>query len=124
MASTYNPRDRLGSSTGTSGAEVSDLRPEQAYDTDLRRVEEDERRSAESVNSNQDRVAKYLKAAKTAGAYKQRSSIAEPTVNGKTPRARAVVGGSEIPTMGDSGGRSGSTSYARKPKSNFGRAFG
>ncbi len=47
--STYDPRQL----SGTSGAEVSDLRPEQAYDTDMRRVAEDERPSAESLNKDQ-----------------------------------------------------------------------
>ena len=35
--STYDPRQ----DSGTSGAEVSDLNPEQGYDVDLRRLEMD-----------------------------------------------------------------------------------
>ena len=35
--STYDPRQ----DSGTSGAEVSDLNPEQGYDVDLRRFEMD-----------------------------------------------------------------------------------
>ena len=36
---TYDPRNQ----SGTSGAEVTDLNPEQAYDTDIRRLDETER---------------------------------------------------------------------------------
>lgn len=117
--STYDPRH----DSGTSGAEVSDLRPEQAYDTDMRRLAEDERSSAESVNRNQDRVAKFMKAAKTAGAYRQRASIDEPTIRGRTPRTRAEINGVELPSTGDSGGRSGAVNYARKPEAQFGKGF-
>ena len=117
--STYDPRNN----SGTSGAEVSDLRPEQAYDTDLRRVEPVERFSAESLNRNQERVAKFMRAAKTAGAYQQRASIDEPTIRGKTPRTQAVIAGTELPSTGDSGGRTGSVGYARKPAAQFGKGF-
>lgn len=117
--SNYDPtRD-----AGTSGAEVSDIRPEQAYDTDLRRFPADTREAVESLNDNQERVAKFLKAAKTAGAYRQRAAIAEPTLRGKTPRSEAVIDGVTLPSMGDSGGRAGSTGYARKPQPNFGKPF-
>ena len=91
MANTYNPLYLTGINSGTSGAEVSDLRPEQAYDTDLRRLDPEERSSAASVNSNQDRVGKFMRAARTAGAYRQRAGIAEPTVRGKTPRGRSEI---------------------------------
>lgn len=119
----YSPNYDPTQSPGTSGAEVSDLRPEQAYDTDLRRLPADERRSAASVNSNQDRVGKFMRAAKTAGAYRQRASIEEPMLHGKTPRAGANIGGVELPTRGDSGGRTGAVSYSRSPKPNFGKPF-
>ncbi len=102
---------------------MSDLRPEQAYDTDLRRVAPGERGDAESLNRNQDRVAKFMRAAKTAGAYQQRASIAEPTLRGKTPRTEASMDGVTLPSMGDSGGRAGSTNYARKPSNQFGKGF-
>ena len=108
MANTYRPTYDPGIDSGTSGAEVSDLRPEQAYDTDLRRVEPRERLAAESVNDNQNRVAKFMRAAKTAGAYQQRSQIAEPTVFNED---------------GDAYGTVGSTAYSRKPQSQFGKGF-
>jgi len=123
MASIYSSIYTPGVNAGTSGAEVSDLRPEQAYDTDFRRLDPDERRSAEAINDNQNRVARYMRAAKTAGAYQQRANIDEPMIRGKTPRAKAVIDGTELPSTGDSGGRTGSVGYARKPKPNFGRGF-
>jgi hypothetical protein len=117
--SNYDPRQL----SGTSGAEVSDLRPEQAYDTDLRRVEESERGSAESLNDNQNRVAKYMRAAKSAGKFRQSAGIDEPSIRGKTPRSEASINGTVLPSLGDSGGRSGSTGYARKPQPQFGKPF-
>jgi hypothetical protein len=115
---------KASQNSGTSGAEVSDLRPEQAYDTDLRRLDPDERFAIENINDSQDRVAQYMKAARTAGAYQQRTSISEPSVRGKTPRTRASIEGTELPTTGDSGGRSGAVGYARKPTGQFGKPFG
>jgi hypothetical protein len=118
-SSNYDPRINAG----TSGAEISDLRPEQAYDTDLRRVEPEERPAAASLNQNQERVGRFMRAARTAGAYRQRASIAEPMIRGRTPRAGANINGVELPTTGDSGGRTGSVGYARTPKAQFGKQF-
>ena len=123
MANRFNAIYNQGVSSGTSGAEVSDLRPEQAYDTDLRRVAEDARGATESVNKDQGRVAKFMRAAKTAGAYRQRASIDEPLVRGKVPRVRAEIAGVELPSRGDSGGRTGAVGYARKPAAQFGKGF-
>ena len=117
---TYDPRQ----DSGSSGVEVSDLHPEKIYDTDLRRIPEDERSAAESVNNKQDRVGKFMRAAKTAGAYRQRAGIAEPTIRGRTPRNPAFIDGTELPSMGDTIGTAGSTNYANKPQPRFGRAFG
>ncbi len=117
---TYDPRQF----SGTSGAEVSDLNPEQAYDTDVRRLDETEREIADSTDvrntRQQDRVAKFMAAAKTAGAYKQRAGIDEPQIRGRTPRNEANVDGVVLPSQGDSGGTSGTTSYARKPQPSSG----
>lgn len=103
FTSTYDPRV----DSGTSGAEVTDLNPEQAYDTDLRRLSEDSRGAAESVNSDQNRVAKFMRAARTAGEYQKRNLVREPT----------------SATSGDSGGRAGAVGYAQKPKPQFGKPF-
>jgi hypothetical protein len=123
MANRFRPTYDPGINSGTSGAEVSDLNPEQAYDTDMRRVDEAARPSAESLNNDQNRVAKFMRAAKTAGAYRQRASIDEPLIRGKVPRTRAEIAGVELPSTGDSGGRTGSVGYARKPIAQFGKGF-
>ena len=112
---TYDPRQ----DSGTSGGDTSDLNPERAYDTDIRRLDETERDVASSADTRnevkQDRVRKYMAAAKTAGAYRQRAQIDEPTIRGKTPRNEAVIAGVQLPSLGDTVGTAGSTNYARKP---------
>jgi hypothetical protein len=112
---TYDPR----SDAGSSGGESSDLHPERAYTTDIRRLDDAERGFADSAdtrNENQrERVKKFMAAARTAGEYRQRSQIAEPTIRGKTPRTEAVIDGTSLPSLGDTIGTGGSTSYARKP---------
>lgn len=117
--STYDPRQL----SGTSGTEITDLHPEHAYDVDLRRVEADERPAIASLNNEQTRVAKFMRAAKSAGKFRQAASIDEPAVRGKTPRRPASIAGTELPTRGDTGGRSGSIGYARKPVPQFGKPF-
>ena len=112
---TYDPRQ----DSGTSGGDTSDLHPERAYDTDIRRLDNTARDSADAADTRnevaQDRVKKYMAAAKTAGAYKQRTQIAEPSIRGKTPRSEAVIEGVQLPSLGDTVGTAGSTNYARKP---------
>jgi hypothetical protein len=112
---TYDPRQ----DSGTSGGDTSDLNPERAYDTDVRRLDETERDVADSADTRnevkQDRVRKYMAAARTAGAYRQRAQIDEPTIRGKTPRNEAVIAGVQLPSLGDTVGTAGSTNYARKP---------
>jgi len=115
LDSTYDPRQ----DSGTSGGDTSDLNPERAYDTDIRRLDEAERAVADRADTRnetqQDRVRKFMAAAKTAGAYRQRSQIAEPGIRGRTPRSEAVINGVQLPSLGDTVGTAGSTSYARKP---------
>ena len=127
---TYDPRQ----DSGSSGVEVSDLKPEQSRDVDLRRLDPEERSRYSDVfkdfaytNQQEDaqgKVAKFMRAAKTAGAYRQRAGIAEPTIRGRTPRNPAFIDGTELPSMGDTIGTAGSTNYANKPQPRFGRAFG
>ena len=123
MAGLYNPIYKSGLRSGTSGAEVSDLRPEQAYDTDLRRIDAESRDAVSPINDNQDRVAKFLKSAKSAEKYKQKALIDEPSIRGKTPRTEASIEGSTLPSMGDRFGRGGGTNYANKPQPKFGAGF-
>jgi hypothetical protein len=113
--STYDPRQR----SGTSGAELSDRNPEQAYNTDTRRLDETGREIADNVDirnkDQQGRVARFMAAAKTAGAYRQRASIDEPQIRGRTPRNEATIDGVTLPSKGDTVGTAGSVGYARKP---------
>ena len=113
--STYDPRPDAGS----SGGYISDLNPERAYATDKRHLDTTEKESADSADTSnerqQDRVKKFMAAARTAGQYRQRAQIAEPTIRGKTPRTEAVIDGTQLPSMGDTVGTAGSTKYSRKP---------
>ena len=87
MASFYDPTYDPLKDPGSSGVEVTDLRPEQSRDVDLRRLDPEERDIFSDVardfaytpgrtgykpldNSHQDaqeRLSKYMEAAKTAG---------------------------------------------------------
>ena len=118
MARFYDPTYDPQKDSGTSGSEVSDLNPERLYDTDFREDLD--------VNDKQDRVKKFMRAARSAGKYKQSQGIAEPTIRGKTPVGKGNVSGVEIPSLrgrnyGDPG--AGATEYAHKPKPNFGKPF-
>ena len=120
--STYDPTQ----DSGTSGAEVSDLNPEQGYDVDLRRIEADQRGDVENINRQQNRVRRFFKSAKAAGAFKQRSGFNEPSIGGRIPVGKANLGGTELPSLRGrnfGGPGAGSTEYATKPKPQFGRAF-
>lgn len=108
MANRFRPTYDPSVDAGTSGAEVTDLNPEQAYDTDLRRIDIVSRGAAESINDDQGRVAKFMRAAKSAGEYQKRNLVREPT----------------SATEGDSGGRAGAVTYARKPTMQSGKPFG
>jgi hypothetical protein len=133
MAKFFDPTYDPGRDSGSSGVEVSDLKPEQSRDVDLRRLDPEERSSYADIFKDfayknqqedaQDKVAKYMRAARSAGAYRQRAGIAEPTIRGRTPRSEASIDGVALPSTGDSGGRTGSVGYARKPKPNFGKQF-
>jgi hypothetical protein len=117
---TYDPRQ----DSGTSGAEVSDLNPEQAYDTDLRRVDLDERRAVEGINRSQDRIGKFLRASKSAGKFRQTQLLQDTQIAGRTPRSEAVVKGVQLPNLGDRVGDAGGTNYARKPGATAGTFYG
>lgn len=127
MLSFFDPTYDPQRDSGTSGAELTDLNPEQAYDTDLRRLDPEERETAARADTEnarqQERVSKYFKAAKTAGKFRQKAGIDEPTIRGKTPRTEAVIDGVYLPSMGDTIGTAGSTNYANKPQPNFGRPY-
>jgi len=100
-------QQRRGVTTGSSGAELSDLNPEHRYDIDVRRLDPEERSVAERSNAAQTGIAKYFRAAKAAGKFQQSSQINEPT----------------SAYRGDRIGRGGSTNYADKPTEQFGKYF-
>jgi len=125
MASLYNTNYDPQKDSGSSGIEVTDLNPEKMYDTDLRRVDPDARNDLEE-NEKPKKVAKFMRAARTAGKYRQDRGISEPTIRGKTPVTKAFMEGVELPSLrgknyGDPG--AGATEYSRKPKPNAGRPF-
>ena len=126
MASLYNTNYDPQKDSGTSGVEVSDLNPEKLYDTDLRRVDPEQRDNLE-VNDKQGRVSKFMKSARAAGKYKQSQGISDPPIRGKTPVGKAQIAGVELPSLrgrnyGPPGG--GATEYAHKPKPGFGTFYG
>ena len=100
MASFFDPTYDPSRDSASSGVEVSDLNPEKIYDTDLRRFEEDKRSNIESLNNKQERIGKFFRAAKSAGAYRQRAGIAEPTIRGKTPGTQLFLMGQSCPAWG------------------------
>jgi hypothetical protein len=97
--------------SGSSGAESSDLNPGGAYDVDIRRLDTTGKEFAKSANTRnirqQERVNKFMAAAKSAGKFKQNSQIKERTGAGP----------------GDIFSPIGSVSYARKPQPSFGSPF-
>lgn len=101
--------------SASSGSEVTDLNPERIYDTDLRRLDEDQAGIARSLNDKQSNVAKYMRAARSAGKYRQKMEIDYP-----------LGPGGDVPGYfdGDRFGRGGGTNYAEKPKRFSGKPYG
>ena len=97
---------------GSSGGPIDDLNPERAYDVDLRRLDEEERRTARAADTRnekqQGRVEKFLRAKRSAGKFRQKRNYDEPYTDpqGQMP---AIVEGNRF-------GRAGSTNYADKPQ--------
>jgi hypothetical protein len=108
---------------GTSGSEGSDLRPGYRYDTDLRRIDEEQRDIVDKLNRKQDGIEQRVKAAKAAGKYKKKALIDQPTIGGETPRSEASIQGLVLPSLGAAFGPIGSTNYADKPKPFSGETF-
>jgi hypothetical protein len=117
MANTYNLNYDPRQDSGSSGGEVNDLNPGRSYQVDLRRLDEAERETANAANtsnrSTAERVDRYLAAARTANAFRQRAETEEPKIKGV-----------ELPTSGDKQGPVGSTNYARSPKRFSGTFYG
>jgi len=104
---------------GTSGGYVTDLNPERAYDVDIRRLDDDEKRTAYAGDirneKQQNRVEKFLRAKKSAGKFRQKMNYDQPFTNrqGQTP---AFI-------EGDPFGKAGATNYANKPQSSTNRLY-
>jgi len=104
---------------GSSAGGITDLTPERQYDVDIRRLDEDEQKTARVAGtrneSKQRRVESSLKAARAAGKYKQKRQIDEPytDLQGQTP---AII-------EGDRFGRAGSTNYADKPTASTSKLY-
>ena len=105
IPSTYDP----SLDAGTSATDTSDLNPGRAYDVDIRRLDSDERTIAKKTDNEnqQERINKFMAAAKSAGKFKQSALLNEPT----------------SADQGETFSPVGSVGYARKPQPNFGSPF-
>jgi hypothetical protein len=105
IPSTYDP----SLDAGTSATDTSDLNPGRAYDIDFRRLDNNERAISKITDNEnqQNRINKFMAAAKSAGKFKQNALINEPT----------------SANHGETFSPIGSIGYARKPKLNFGLPF-
>lgn len=125
MSSYFEPTYNAGRRAGTSGAELSDRNPERAYDTDIRRLDDDSQAIADRADTRnlrqQDRVRQFMASAKAAGKYRQKAQLDEPQIRGRTPRTEASIAGVTLPSQGDTIGSAGHSAYARKP--GFGSSF-
>lgn len=125
MSSYFEPTYGTNRKPGTSGAEISDRNPEDAYGTDIRRLDDDAQAIADRADTRnqrqQDRVRQFMASAKAAGKYRQKAQIDEPQIRGKTPRSEASIAGVTLPSQGDRIGSAGYSAYARKP--GFGSSF-
>ena len=106
----YNPNYDRRLDSGSSGGERTDLTPEKAYDVDIRRLSEDNRRTAYAADTRnvgkQNQVEKFLRAKRSAGKFQQKRQYDAPWTNreGQTP---ALI-------EGDRFGKGGSINYADK----------
>ena len=106
----YNPNYDKRLDAGSSGGGVTDLTAEKAYDVDVRRLsgtDEETLKAADTRNvGKQNRVEKFLRAARSAGKYQQKREIDAPWTSreGQTPAF----------LEGDNFGRAGSTNYSDK----------
>lgn len=125
MSSYFESTYGVNRKPGTSGAELSDRNPEHAYGTDIRRLDESARDSADRADTRnegqQDRVRKFMASARASGKYRQKAQLDEPQIRGRTPQSEATIDGVTLPSQGDRIGRGGYNAYSRKP--GFGSGF-
>lgn len=127
MASFLNANYYRAKDSGSSGAEVSDLRPEQNYDVDIRRLDQRGRELADYADTRnekqQNRVEKFFRAARTAGKYRTKQSIDEPLIRGQPTQNPANFAGTFTPSLGDRIGIAGGMEYADKPQPFSGKSY-
>lgn len=125
MSSYFEPTYGVNRKPGTSGLEISDLNPEEAYGTDMRYLDDTAQVFADRADTKnldkQARVKKFMSSARAAGKYRQKAQIDEPQIRGRTPKSEASINGVFLPSQGDRIGRGGYNSYARGP--GFGSSF-
>lgn len=125
MSSYFEPTYGVNRKPGTSGSEISDRNPEDAYGTDMRYLDDDAQAISDKADTKnlrqQGRVRKFMASAKAAGKYRQKAQIDEPQIRGRTPKSEASIDGVELPSQGDRMGRGGYNAYSRGP--GFGSSF-
>ena len=104
---------------GTSIGERSDREPEQNYDVDLRRLDEEDRPDAAEMNKKQESIRKRLSAVRAAGKYQQDAQIRDtrPGRRSVPPERAPIVAGVQYPSLRSGGkfGKRGGENYSQKP---------
>ena len=74
--------------SGSSGGHVTDLTPERAYDVDMRRLDDETRRTAYAGDARnerqQNRVEKFLRAKRSAGKFRHHGYWKETSKDAST----------------------------------------
>lgn len=127
MASFSDPTYNRAKDSASSGGYVTDLNPERGYDVDIRRLDEDEKLTADAADTRnerqQNRVQKFFRAAKSAGKYRQKASVDEPLIRGRVTKNEAYIAGTYTPSLGDEMGPVGGMGYAKKPQPFSGKPY-
>ena len=127
MASFLDTNYSRSRDSASSTAGLTDLNPEQRYDVDIRRLDEDERSLAGPADTRneqqQGRVEKFFRAAKSAGKFRTKALLDEPLIRGQPTQNSAYIDGSYTPSLGDRIGVAGGMQYASKPKPFSGKPF-
>ena len=104
---------------GTSVAEQTDQSPEQKYDIDLRRLDEEDRADADIMNQKERTMRRRLAAVRAAGKYEQSAQIRDtrPGRRSVPPENPPVAAGVQYPSlrMGGKFGKRGGENYAQGP---------
>lgn len=127
MASFLDPNYYKARDSASSGAELTDLNPEQRYDVDIRRLGESDRAIAGPADTRnerqQNRVEKFFRAAKSAGKFRTKAALDEPLIRGQPTQNSAYIDGTYTPSLGDRIGVAGGMQYASKPQPFSGKPY-